>query len=85
MTEDLSRFSDTVKVCMTKWAQDKTQQEVIEGIGSLAVAFNVPIVIVCLWMGELLSWPEEIKTKYDSLYKFYKYDKIYNMPEGCKW
>jgi hypothetical protein len=85
VTEDLNRFSPVVKDYVLSWARGKSIEDIAQGISYLADPNKVPVVVLCVWLGEHLGWPEILKRKYDIVIEFYGYKDIFGKPEGCPW
>lgn len=61
------------------FTKDKTEEERYEGIGMLAVATAVPVVVVCCYLGELYGFWPELKALLKRLMEFYKVDEVLNV------
>ena len=51
--------------------RDKTEQERYEAIGPIAVAYGVPIIVVCCYVGELYGFSTRLLDFIDRLKVFY--------------
>ncbi len=56
--------------------QDKTEKEIAEYIGMIAVATAVPIIVVCCFIGEIKGFTPTLLARIDSLKTFYSVDKV---------
>jgi hypothetical protein len=61
------------------WGHKKPE----DSIASMAVATGTPCVVCAFWIGEYTGWPQWSLDSIERLIKFYGYDQILNMPEGC--
>ena len=53
-----------------------THNERMEFIGMLAVSTDVPIIIVCCYIGELYGFTDDLNQKIEDLKKFYDVTEI---------
>lgn len=79
--------ADKYRICMTdilNFTKDKTVEERYEGIGMLAVATAVPVIVVCCYLGELYGFWPELKALLKRLMEFYKVDEVTNVKGDYK-
>jgi hypothetical protein len=62
--------------------KDKTPSERIDFIGELAVITGVPIIITCVYLGELYGFSEQLESKIQLLKTFYGIDEVVNRKES---
>ena len=85
MKEDLNRFAPHVKEyilgIVRKWHPDKRY----EAISHLSDPNSVPCIVIALWLGEEFGYTDELKAKYDVLYRYYNFSEIKGKPASCPW
>lgn len=77
-TLDADKYRINVKDVIT-FTQDKNHKDRMEFMGMLAVATNVPIIIVATFVGELYGFTPDLNSFIDELKLFYSIDKVLNI------
>lgn len=73
------------KTYSIRWYQEKQVENLSLAVSLIANMSSVPCIIVAYWLGELLDYPESLKTTVDRLMKFYAYTEILGKPVNCPW
>lgn len=75
MTIDLNKYRVNIPV-IKAWIKQKHGQNPIDFASELAVATNVPIIVVFHYIGEIIGFSDELNDKIEKLKKFYGITKI---------
>lgn len=60
------------------YSKNKKDKELIDSISMIAIATNVPIIIVCYYIGELYGFDSILKSMIQRLRKFYHVKQVLN-------
>lgn len=85
MKIDLDEYSSEHKLYAFKWYKEKEFIDPCLAVSPIAVMSSVPCIVIAYWLGEMLQYPDALKTKVDMLMKFYDCKEILNKPLDCPW
>lgn len=58
------------------WRKSRPDEPLIEAIGLMAIAYSVPIIVLCHYIGELEGYSEPLNSFISRLMLFYGVDKV---------
>lgn len=75
MTLDVDAYRINIPF-IASWRNNRPEESIIDAIGLMAIAYDVPIIVVCHYIGELEGYSGELKAFIERLMLFYRVDKV---------
>lgn len=58
------------------WREQRPDEPMLKAISAIAVAYGIPIIVVCHYLGALEGYSEELTCSIERLMAFYSVDKV---------